>query len=59
MSVCLSMRRALPVGVTKLHVATLFRQGRSIWSLAVEFGCESFVIEDVIRDVLRSQRCLE
>lgn len=53
--VCISMRHALPVGVTKLHVFTLFRRGRSIGSLAYQFRCEPFVIEDVIRAVLRRQ----
>lgn len=56
MGVMMSLRHRLPVGVTKLYVVTMFRRGRSIGSLAYEFQCEPFVVEDAIRAVLRRQR---
>ena len=51
----MSLRQSLPVGTTKLHVAILFRRGRSIGSLAYECRVHPWVIEDAIRAVLRRQ----
>ena len=42
----------LPRGVTKRHIARLFKIGYSVMGLGKQYHCEEYVIQGAIRDVM-------
>lgn len=52
----LSIRMALPRGVTHVHVARLFARGLSVDWIALKYDCGRSVVENAIRNTWRRRR---